>query len=356
MTAFGGAKARLFDEDPAAPTSSGGFPSPVVSDVPAQPAAGVASGAASSIDAFGTDALVPLVAELKGNSLDDGPGIRSVVFFKGCPLSCVWCHNPETKRLGVELSFDQATCVGARECVSVCKLGALDASRDGFIDREVCDGCMACVEVCPSGALSAVGCTYTVDELVSAIERYVPFHRTSGGGLTLSGGEATLYPHFAGELLQRARALGIHTLLETCGQFKLSAYVEHMAPWLDDVYFDLKVIDDADHRTHCGVSNRVIHDNFRALVEAARAGEGPAVLARIPLVPGITSTDANLAAAASLLRESGVDRVALLSYNPLWHDKAAKVGAPVGYGRASWLDPDEIQHCRGFFDGFEILS
>lgn len=297
----------------------------------------------------------PLITEFKGNSLDDGPGVRSVVFFKGCPLSCVWCHNPETKSLGPELSFDAGKCIGVYKCVPVCDQGALDPDRPGFVDRDRCNGCMRCVGVCPSEALSFVGREWTVDELAETIERYVPFYRNSGGGLTLSGGEATLHSEFCGRLLRRVKELGVHTLLETSGQFNLARYREHMQPWLDSVYFDLKLMDDDAHRRYCGVPNRTIHENFHALLAAASEG-GPEVLARVPLVPGITATDENLAATARFLRESGADRVELLAYNPLWREKAANIGAAVEYERSEWMSRDEIAHCRGHFAGLEVLG
>lgn len=299
-------------------------------------------------------AVRPLITEFKGNSLDDGPGIRSVVFFKGCPLDCVWCHNPETKRRGPELSFDASMSIGEYKCVQVCESGALDPDRPGFVDRYRCNLCLRCVEACPSDALSLVGREWDLDELVAAIELNMPFYRTSGGGLTLSGGEATLHGEYCGQLLRRVKDLGVNTLLETSGLFNLARYREQLEPWLDTVYFDLKLMDDADHRRYCGVPNRTILDNFRALFDAAAEG-GPELLARIPLIPGITATDENLAATAEFLREVGADRVELLAYNPLWHEKAAKVGAAVEYECTEWMSREEHGRCRSHFVGFEIL-
>ena len=135
----------------------------------------------------------PLIMEIKGNSLDDGPGIRSVVFYKGCPLSCVWCHNPESKKASMEISFDANICIDCGSCRDVCPQKALARQNRFYIDRSKCTLCFLCVDACPSGALDKVGKTMYVDEIIKKILPDKPFFDTSGGGVTLSGGEPTLY-------------------------------------------------------------------------------------------------------------------------------------------------------------------
>ncbi|MFA5786398.1 MAG: glycyl-radical enzyme activating protein [Actinomycetota bacterium] len=296
-----------------------------------------------------------LIVEVKGNSLDDGPGIRSVVFFKGCPLDCVWCHNPEAKRLDREIAFDRSRCRGTLACVEACEPRALDRSSPEFVDRTRCTLCGRCVEACPFGAFEIVGRALDVEEIVSTAARYEAFYRASGGGVTLSGGEPMLFPEEAGALLRRLKERGIHTLLETCGLFSLDRYTALAEPHLDQVYFDLKIADDAEHRRWCGTSNRTILSNFRELRRRADAGGVP-VLPRVPLVPNITATAANLRAIAALLRESAAGEVALLAYNPLWGDKARKLGAAVGVDRTTWMSREELDWCRSFFDGIRITS
>jgi pyruvate formate lyase activating enzyme len=294
----------------------------------------------------------PLILEIRGNSLDDGPGIRSVVFFKGCPLSCVWCHNPESKRAGAELSFDPAECVACDTCVKLCPEKALSRKKSGFIDRDKCTLCFDCAAACPAGALSRVGREMSVGDIMESVLRDRPFYDNSGGGVTLSGGEPALFIDFSSELLRELRKKKIHTLLETCGLFDWDAFAEKMIPYLDTVYFDIKLMDGAAHKKHCGVSNEKILANFERLIALA-AKKKVYLLPRTPLVPGITDTEENLAAIAGYLRGLGVKKTALLPYNPMWHEKSGKIGAAdhlAGKAEAStWMSRERIEACRAIF-------
>lgn len=299
-----------------------------------------------------------LILEVKGNSLDDGPGIRTVVFFKGCPLDCAWCHNPEAKRVGAELSYDGRECIGCDTCVKVCETGALDRHHPGYVDRDECTLCFRCVHTCPAEALTRVGRRMTVQEIVDLVLRDVPFFKTSGGGVTLSGGEPTLRMEYAAELLQALKAHDIHTLVETCGLFPLERFDRMLYPYIDLIFFDLKLMDEEEHRRFCGTSNEQILDNFRALFERARSGATP-VLPRVPLIPGITATDHNLRATAAFLRENAVDRLALLAYNPLWVEKNAKIGQENPLAERAemnrFMDTSEIERCRSHFQDIQLV-
>lgn len=305
-----------------------------------------------------TEKRRPLILEIKGNSLDDGPGIRTVVFFKGCPLSCLWCHNPESKSAAPEISFDAGECVGCDTCLAVCEDGALDRASPGFVDRGRCTLCYRCVEECPSGALARVGRFMEVGEVLAEVRKDLPFFETSGGGATLSGGEPTLFMDYTRQLLSGLREMGVHTLVETCGLFELAEFEEKVLPLVDTIYFDLKVIDPARHRELCGASNESILENFSKLQHRFLNG-GPQLLPRLPLIPGMTDTDENLAKVARFLSDNSAARVALLQYNPLWTEKSTKIGKspPVGEGRAwtSWMDRAALERCRAAFDGFEIV-
>ncbi len=294
----------------------------------------------------------PLILEIRGNSLDDGPGIRTVVFFKGCPLSCAWCHNPESKRVQEEISFDAGECVGCDTCIRTCPEKALSRKNDGFVDRKKCTLCFKCVEVCPSGALARVGRRMSVAEVVNSVAKDLPFFKNSGGGVTLSGGEPSFFMDFSSRLLADLKKKKIHTLIETCGFFQWEEFKRMLLPHLDAVYFDLKLIDDADHRRYCGVSNAGILANFEKLSSLPAAGK-VTVLPRTPLVPGITDTDENIAGIARYLEKHGIKKAALLSYNPLWYEKSGKIGARNLLAdraeTAKWMDRERIDRCRAIF-------
>ena len=299
----------------------------------------------------------PLILEIKGNALDDGPGIRTVVFFKGCPLSCVWCHNPEGMLPVQELSHDPKLCIKCDTCVNTCPEQAVSRENLHFVDRRACTRCGQCVEACPSGALSVVGRPMTVEQVVDAILPDRPFFNTSGGGVTLSGGEPAMHMRFTGELAEQLHRHGIPVLLETCGYFRLDSFMERVYPHLDTIYYDIKLYDSDRHAHYCGVDNRMILENFRYLHD--RTGKDAiTLLPRVPLVPGITAIEENLRAIAGFLKEANAPRVQLLPFNPLWPEKELKVGRPTAFGgatqRASFMAAEEIQRCEEIFSRMNI--
>lgn len=300
----------------------------------------------------------PLILDIKGNSLDDGPGIRTVVFFKGCPLSCRWCHNPESKETGMDISFDKNACIGCNHCLSLCPHGALDKKVFGFIDRQRCDLCLKCVEQCPAEALTQVGKEMTVEDVVAAVKKDMPFFKNSGGGVTLSGGEPTYFMDYCSELIRACKELGVHTLLETCGSFNYQSFLELIYPFVDCIYYDIKIMDEEEHKRLCGASNRLILENFSRLQEICTR-EGKMLLPRIPLIPEMTATEDNLRSIASFLRQNGVGKVALLPYHPLWIEKNEKIGKTLSfeqkYSMSSWMKPSEVTLYRSFLEGMEIV-
>lgn len=294
----------------------------------------------------------PLILEIKGNSLDDGPGIRSVVFFKGCPLSCVWCHNPESKNPQQEISFDANKCIGCNTCIDSCVHGALSRDNRYFIDRDKCTLCMACVDACPSGALDRVGKVMSVDEIVNKCLRDKPFFNTSGGGVTLSGGEPTLFMEFTHNLLKNFKKQGISTLVETCGQFNMDRFERLILPYTDLIYMDIKIFDPDMHKRYCGVNNQLILENFIRLNELSQKN-GFSILPRTPLIPGITDTETNIRAIADFLKAQGVKHSALLTYNPLWHEKNDKIGVANPFKdneiMHKWQPIEKVNACKEIF-------
>lgn len=290
----------------------------------------------------------PLILEIKTNSLDDGPGIRTVVFFKGCPLSCVWCQNPESRKPGPELSWDAGECIGCGTCAELCPEGAVGPDNRFFVDRGLCSLCYECVERCPAEALQRAGRQYGISEIIEIIKKDIPFYKTSGGGVTLSGGEATMFMEYSSALLEEIRKLDVHVILETCGLFDYGKFMSSMYGGLDEIYYDLKLLDAGEHRQYCGVKNETILDNFKKLFAKAREGGVP-VLPRVPLIPGITATEHNLKSIASFLERIGVKEVALLEYNPLWIDKCAMLGIEKPELPTEWMDREKIEEIKEIF-------
>jgi len=305
-----------------------------------------------------TKPKTPLILDIKGNSLDDGPGIRTVVFFKGCPLSCVWCHNPESKKAVPEISFDKTKCVASDTCINVCSEDALDRKNPFFIDRNLCTLCEICVANCPSGAIAMVGKKITMKNIVATVLKDKPFYQNSGGGVTLSGGEPTLYMDFLSSLLAHLKSEGIHTLIETCRLFDLETFKEKILPFIDTIYYDIKIIDSLLHKRFCGVKNDVILENFIALNRVSTQN-GIEILPRTPLIPDITVTEENLTAIADFLAAQGVKKTRLLAYNPLWHDKNEKIGIINKQTKAknmtTWIPKDKIKYYESIFNDKGIV-
>jgi pyruvate formate lyase activating enzyme len=265
---------------------------------------------------------LPLIVDVKRDSLEDGPGIRSVVFFKGCPLRCLFCHNPETQSPRVEIGFFSRQCIQCDECAKACPVGAVDPGNPGCISRNRCTYCFACVEACPGRALRRLGAPYPVEALAEILLADHLFYRHSGGGVTLSGGECTMFPGYMESLLKLLKACGIHVAIETGGYFRYDVFRRRILPYVDLVLFDLEIADTDLHREITGQSNRVILENFRALVQERKDLVHP----RVPLIPGITMEKANLAAIGGFLRECGVQKASVVPYNPLGLDKYETVG------------------------------
>lgn len=299
----------------------------------------------------------PLLVDIKSNALDDGPGIRSVVFFKGCPLSCVWCHNPESLSRNAELSVDPSLCVSAGYCAPRCPEGAIRTDGGVRVDRARCTRCFECTTSCPSGALSRVGEAVSPEALTARLLRDKPFYDHSGGGVTLSGGEPTGNMEYLGDVAQRLKKAGVHTLLQTCGAFNLPRFETLLYPWLDLIYYDIKLIDAAEHAASCGADNTRILENFAHLQARARDGGVP-ILPRVPLIPDITDRPENLAGIARWLQRLSATRVQLVPYNPLWSEKHSRLGHSPRGGPPlrKWMPAEHVARCEAVFTAASIQT
>jgi pyruvate formate lyase activating enzyme len=250
-----------------------------------------------------------LIFDLDTFAIHDGPGIRMAVYLKGCQLACKWCHSPESIRPEPELIFMRDRCLLCGACAEVCAQG-VHSIADGkhALAREKCLACGRCVEACATGALAIKGYRVSAAEIVERAARMKPFFDHSGGGITLTGGEVTRQVDFAETVLRGCREQGIHTAIETNGASPWER-LQRLLPHSDLVLYDLKLIDDAQHRRWTGASNRLVLDN------AARL-KGRNVQVRVPLIPGITDTDENLRGIFSFMRSAGLSSVGLLPFNP----------------------------------------
>ena len=290
----------------------------------------------------------PLIFDIHRFVLDDGPGIRTTVFFKGCPLACVWCHNPEAMSSERELACYPELCVRCGACAAACPHAAISMTPIPRLDRTRCTVCGACAATCPAMALRMKGQPHTLHELLELILRDRHFFAASGGGVTFSGGEPTLPMAYLSDALRALKVEGLHTAIQTCGMFDYDEFARHILPFVDLIMFDLKLIDAGEHRRFTGRDNAQILANFRRL-----AGEaGARMLPRVPLIPGITATVSNLLGIASFLAETGCRRCDLLSHNPAGAEKRRAIGmSPVpGLPEQPLSAAEEAKLRRLFFE------
>jgi pyruvate formate lyase activating enzyme len=295
-----------------------------------------------------SDFSFPLVVDIKRDSLEDGPGIRSVVFFKGCPLRCTFCHSPETQDAKVDIAFSDRECLRCGRCEDSCPQGAIDLSNPKRIDRGRCTRCSRCVSICPGKALRKIGQFYSVDTLVEILIRDLPFYRHSGGGVTLSGGECTLYPKYLESLLKSLKSHQIHIALETCGYFNYDIFSRRILPYIDLIYYDVKISDPVSHRKHTGKTNEKILNNLRRLL----LEKPTAVYPRIPLIPDITASKENLSAIVGFLVKAEAENVSLLPYNPMGIEMAINLGRPKPHLPERFMSPEEEKE---IYDTFKIV-
>jgi pyruvate formate lyase activating enzyme len=267
------------------------------------------------------------IFKIKRFSVHDGPGIRTAVFLKGCPLSCIWCHSPEGISSDITIWHDKSLCIACGECVQTCPCKALKLLPDDEpqinIDRRLCNTTGDCVKICPTGAIQFTGSIASVSDVTNEIEKDILYYHKSGGGVTLTGGEPLYQPDFSTQILKDCRKMNIHTAIETC-LFCERETINRISDYVNLFIVDMKLSDTTQHIHYTGKSNEIIKENFRYVAESCKA-----VLVRIPLIPGITDTKDNRNACEKFVHDID-SRIPIehISYNPLAENNYKRLNIP----------------------------
>jgi len=281
----------------------------------------------------------PLVIDIKKQALPSSSGIQITIFFKGCQLNCLWCHSPEVIDPDMEIGFYPSKCLACGSCVEVCPVRACSLDNPGRIDRQRCKRCGRCTEVCSGFSLRRIGIYYPAEKILELVLQDQIFYRSQPGWVILSGGEPTLYLSYISTLLRMLKEKGICTAIKTNGLFDATEFQEIILEFLDLIYFDIKLVHPGLHCLYTGQRNEQILDNLTLLMKLCPKK----VVPRIPLVPGITTTDEARQSMSNLFQRLGIKEYVLLPYSSLGHSKLQNLGklplmphAQAGAENLSW--------------------
>ena len=296
-----------------------------------------------------------LYFDIKRYSINDGPGIRITIFMKGCPLSCVWCHNPEGISARKQKMYTKKKCIGCGNCVSVCSESALSLGVAGVVgDNVLCSLCGKCVEVCPTSAMEMSGIEYSVDYLIHEIEKETIFMDSSEGGVTFCGGEPLIYPEVLMELLSRCGEIDVHRVVDTT-LFARPEIVKDVMRKTDLFLVDLKHIDSSKHKSFCGVPNELILSNLQMIAEA-----GADFIIRIPVIVGFNADMDNIINSAKFLSSLPWERkvVNLLPYHEIAAGKHEKMGTVYNPNKIPMASPssETQQQCIKIFENYGLIA
>jgi pyruvate formate lyase activating enzyme len=285
--------------------------------------------------------LSAIITDIQRFSVHDGPGIRTLVFFKGCPLKCIWCQNPETLSSSPQLFYSESICIHCGLCAEECPRKAIRRTPDGVVfERSLCQACGRCVPYCYPGARRMVNREVSLEEVFAEVMKDEVFYRNSGGGVTLSGGEVSLYPSFARELLKKLKGEAVHTAIETCGYAEWPS-LRMILEYSDLALFDIKLTDRVKHERYTGVDNQKILDN---LARVARLGVP--LIVRIPLIPGVNNDARTLREIAHLAQQAKAAEVHILPFHQLGASKWLALGRAYQCAQMPCPSHDEIEEAR----------
>ncbi len=293
------------------------------------------------------------VFNIQRYSLHDGPGIRTTVFFKGCPLSCWWCQNPESINPRPEVMRQPERCLGCSSCLDTCPQGAVRIGEAGpVIERSACSRCLKCTLVCPADALEAVGKKYSVPELVKETLKDRFIFENSGGGVSFSGGEPLMQPDFLQEVLKALEEEGIHTVVDTSGCAQWTD-LERIALHTDLFLYDLKLINEQESSKYTGVSSRLAVDNLKKLTEI-----NAPLKARMPVIPSFTDHDDNIDAIVKILKKCGLGKLDLIPYHDYGTTKYSKLDLEYRPGTIEIPAAEQLNRIKTRFEkqGIKIMS
>ena len=285
-----------------------------------------------------------LVFQIQKMSTEDGPGIRTTVFLKSCPLKCIWCHNPESILKKKQLEWFKHKCIGCKICIETCPQGALTLDEDGMhINRDKCDSCGLCSDECPSTALHMFGELWDLEDLYYEIQKDKVYYTQSHGGITVSGGEPTLQPDFLLQFLKKCKENGISTALDTCGYASKKIY-EKLLPYVDLVLFDIKEINSEKHESYTGVPNTLILENAIWIANYVKEN-GKKLWVRTPIIPNYTATEENIKGIGEFIinkLQNIPERWDLLSFNNLCTAKYERLDLDWALKDFSLISTDEM--------------